>query len=89
MPAAAPRDEDLLRDLPADALTPDRRAALDRVLTRLAAAEKVCLMVGTSLSPKRRATQEKKTYWFDVGVAVKQWEDLATGADAASQGETP
>lgn len=84
----APRDEDLLRDLPADALAPVQRAALDRILARLDAAERVCVMVGTSLSPKRRAAQDKKMHWFDVGIAVKQWEALAKPEDSESQGDT-
>lgn len=49
-------------------------AALDRVLARLAAAEKVSEMVKVSLSPKLRKAAEKKTYWWDVGMAVKEWE---------------
>lgn len=51
-------------------------AALDHLLARLEAAEKVCGMLKVSLSPKLRKAAEKKTYWFDVAVAVKQWEDL-------------
>jgi hypothetical protein len=50
-------------------------AALDRVLARLAAAEKVSEMVKVSLSPKARKAAEKKTYWWDVGMAVKEWEE--------------
>jgi hypothetical protein len=49
-------------------------AALDRVLARLAAAEKVSEMIRVSLSPKLRKAAEKKTYWWDVGMAVKEWE---------------
>lgn len=49
-------------------------AALDRILARLAAAEKVSEMVKVSLSPKLRKAAEKKTYWWDVGMAVKEWE---------------
>jgi TPP-dependent trihydroxycyclohexane-1,2-dione (THcHDO) dehydratase len=50
------------------------KAALDRVLARLAAAEKVSEMIKVSLSPKLRKAAEKKTYWWDVGMAVKEWE---------------
>ncbi len=50
-------------------------AALDRVLARLAAAEKVSEMVKVSLSPKARKAAEKKTYWWDVGMAVKEWDE--------------
>lgn len=59
------------------ALTPEQRAAVDRVLARLEAAEKACRMVAESLSPKARAAATKKTYWFDVAIALKQWQDLA------------
>ena len=73
-------DEQILRDLPDDVLTlfsAKQRAALDNVLARLAAAEKVCEMVSTSLSPKQRKASEKKLYWWDVGIAVKDWEAVA------------
>jgi hypothetical protein len=74
------KDEELLRDLPGEALalmSDDQRAAIDRVLARLAAAEKVCGMVRTSLSPKLRQASPKKLNWWDVGIAVKEWEVLA------------
>jgi hypothetical protein len=59
------------------ALTAEQRAAVGRVLARLEAAEKACRMVAESLSPKARAAATKKTYWFDVAIALKQWQDLA------------
>jgi hypothetical protein len=75
------RDEEIVRNLPADALvtlSERQRAAIDGVLARLEAAEKVCAMVGDSLSPKRRAaTKDKKLYWWDVAGAVSDWEKLA------------
>jgi hypothetical protein len=55
---------------------PAAAAALDRLLARLAAAEKVCGMVKTSLSPKLRKAAPKKLYWWDVGAAVQEWETL-------------
>jgi hypothetical protein len=58
-------------------LSSEQRAAVDRVLARLEAAEKACRMVAASLSPKARAAAAKKTYWFDVAIALKQWQDLA------------
>ena len=58
-------------------LSPEQGAAIDRVLARLEAAEKACRMVAASLSPKARAAATKKTYWFDVAVALKHWQDLA------------
>jgi hypothetical protein len=73
-------DEEIVRALPEEVLalfSTQQRAALDRVLARLAAAEKVCRLVGDSLSPKRRAEQAKKTYWWDVAAAVKEWETAA------------
>jgi hypothetical protein len=33
-------------------------------------------MVAVSLSPKARAAQTKKLYWFDVAGALKEWQDL-------------
>lgn len=68
-------DEETLRAIPAGTLSPEREAALERVLARLTAAEKVCEMIRTSLSPKARKAAEKKTYWWDVGIAIKQWEE--------------
>ena len=58
-------------------LSAEQRAALDSILARLAAAEKVCELVRVSLSPKLRKASEKKMYWWDVGIAVKEWETLA------------
>ena len=71
-------DVEIVRALSSEAeaaLTPEQRAALGRVLARLEAAEKACRMVAESLSPKARAAATKKTYWFDVAVAIKQWQD--------------
>jgi hypothetical protein len=58
-------------------LLPGQSVAVERVLARLEASEKACRMVAASLSPKARAAATKKTYWFDVAVAIKQWQDLA------------
>lgn len=72
-------DEELLKSLPDEflaMLSPEQRAAIDRLPARLAAAERVCGLVRVSLSPKLRQT-EKKTYWWDVAAAVKEWETLA------------
>lgn len=74
MAGAPPRnaDEETLRGC----LVPDtgESEALDRILARLAAAEKVCELVKVSLSPKLRKASEKKTYWWDVAIAVDEWE---------------
>jgi hypothetical protein len=59
------------------ALQPEQRAAVKRILARLDSAERACRMVAASLSPKARAAATKKTYWFDVAIAIKQWQDLA------------
>lgn len=62
-----------------------QRAALDNILARMEAAEKVCGLVGTSLSPKRRAAEKgqgKNVYWWDVAAAVKEWEKIAGRAGA-------
>jgi hypothetical protein len=75
-----PSDEEVLRELPDEviALLSDRqRTALDGVLARLTAAERVCEMVKVSLSPKLRQAAEKKTHWWDVGIAIKQWEAVS------------
>ena len=65
-------DEDTLRaHCAADAVASE---ALERVLARLAAAEKVSEMVRVSLSPKLRQAAPKKAYWWDVGIAIKEWE---------------
>ena len=72
-------DEERLKALPGDLLemlSPEQRAAIDHLLARLAAAERVCGLVRVSLSPKLRQT-EKKSYWWDVAAAVKEWETLA------------
>ena len=53
---------------------PEARAALERLLARLAAAEKVCKLIRISLSPKLRAAHGKKIQWWDAGAAVKDWE---------------
>ena len=73
-------DEQIVRTFPEEALvllSAEQRAALDSILARLAAAEKVCELVRVSLSPKLRKASEKKMYWWDVGIAVKEWETLA------------
>ena len=73
-------DEEILRHLPDEVAAPlseDQRAALDRVLARLTAAEKVCELVKVSLWPKLRQAAEKKTHWWDVAIAIKQWEEVS------------
>ncbi len=73
-------DEETIASLREDVLgvlTIEQRAALDRIMARLAAAEKVCELVRVSLSPKLRQAAAKKMYWWDVGMAVKEWEALA------------
>ena len=80
MASAPMSDEEIVQSIPDDGLAPvsaGQRAALDRILARLAAAEKVCELVRVSLSPKLRKAAEKKMYWWDVGIAVKEWETLA------------
>ena len=75
-------DEETLRAIPGDVLaqlSDAQRAALDHVLARLEASEKVTWLVRDSLSPKARAANKnsgKHVYWFDVAGAIKQWEDL-------------
>ena len=72
-------DEDIVRILPTEAvaaLSDEQRAALQRILARLEAAEKVCEMVKVSLSPKLRQAAERKLHWWDVGIAIKQWEEI-------------
>jgi hypothetical protein len=60
-------------------------AALDRLLARLEAAEKVCELIKVSLSPKLRQAASRKPQWWDVGIAVKQWEELrGAGAEGPS-----
>ncbi len=49
-------------------------AALDRILGRLAAEERVCELVRVNLSPRLRKESVKKIYWWDVTTALKEWE---------------
>jgi hypothetical protein len=73
-------DEEVLKALPDEILaqmSEDQRAVLVRVFARLEAAEKVCMMVRTSLSPKLRQASPTKLNWWDIGIAVKEWETLA------------
>jgi hypothetical protein len=74
-------DEEIVRHLPREALalfSEAQRAALERILARLAAAERVCELVAVNLSPKRRAAGEgKHIHWWDVSGALKQWEESA------------
>jgi hypothetical protein len=60
-------------------------ASLDRLLARLEAAEKVCELVKVSLSPKLRQAASRKPQWWDVGIAVNQWEETL-GSDAQGSG---
>ena len=78
MTSAHPSDEKIVRSLPDEvvaSLSETQRAALDRILARLATAEKVCELVKVSLSPKLRQAADKKPSWWDAGIAVKQWEE--------------
>jgi len=71
-------DEEIVQTLPAEALSAKQRAALDRVLARLAAAEKVCSLVRGSLRARRKtAEKEKRVYWWDVAIALEEWEKAA------------
>jgi hypothetical protein len=79
MTSGHPSDEEILRTLPG--LPGDQLEAIGRVLARLEAAEKVCGLIKVSLSPKLRQAADRKPQWWDVGIAVKQWEDLPHGPD--------
>jgi hypothetical protein len=71
-------DLGLVRAL-SDSASVEQRAALDRVLARLEAAEKVCTLMSGSFSIKsrqERAKQGKNVYWWDVAGAVNEWEKL-------------
>jgi hypothetical protein len=73
-------DEQIVQAIPDEILgqlSAEQRDAVARILARLAAAERVCEMVKISLSPKLRKGSEKKMYWWDVGIAIKEWETLA------------
>ncbi len=77
-------DEEIVRTLTGEAvalLSDEQRAALDRILARLEAAERVCEMVKVSLSPKLRQAADKKLHWWDVGIAIKQWEEIAAPSE--------
>jgi hypothetical protein len=73
-------DEEIVRTLPVEILallSAEQRAAFDRILARLTAAEKVCRLVGGNLKPKRRTVEKgKRVYWWDVAIAVEEWEEL-------------
>ncbi len=74
-------DEETVETLPDEILallSVEQRAALDRILARLAAAERVCGLVKGSLTPRRR-TQEKgkRVYWWDVAIALEEWQKVA------------
>jgi hypothetical protein len=74
-------DEEIVEALPDEVLaelSAEQRAALDHVLARLAAAEKVCGLVKVGLSPKLRKSSGRKLYWWDVAIAVKEWEEITT-----------
>ena len=74
-------DEKTLQSFPDQILallSAEQRAALDRILARLAAAEKVCRLVSGSLRPRRKTAEKgKRVYWWDVAIAVKEWEKVA------------
>ena len=62
----------------AGVLTEEQLADLDHILARLAAAEKVCAFVGSSLKSRRKSREkEKRVYWWDVAIAIEEWEKLA------------
>jgi len=86
MTAANPSAEELLKILPArvrETLTTQEREALARVLARLAAAERVCELLRTNFTsnftPKRRgADRPGRAQWWDLGIALREWERLVT-----------
>ena len=74
-------DEEIVQTLPDEVLallSAEQRAALDRILARLTAAEKVCGLVSGNFTPKRKTAEKgKRVYWWDVAIAVKEWEKVA------------
>jgi hypothetical protein len=74
-------DEEIVQTLPSRTLalsSAEQPAALDRILARLTAAEKVCRLVGSNFTPKRRTAEKgKRVYWWDVAIAVEEWEKVA------------
>ncbi len=59
-------------------LSNEQLTHLDRILARLAAAEKVCILVGRSLKARRKKGEKgKRVYWWDVAIAIEDWEKLA------------
>lgn len=62
----------------ADVLSEEQLGKFDRILARLASAERVCALVGSSLKSRGRSKDKgKRIYWWDVAIAVEQWEKLA------------
>jgi hypothetical protein len=82
-----PSTLEILKALPdqaGQALSAQQRAALGQVLVRLAAAERVCHLLRTnftpSFTPKRRgADRAGRAQWWDLGIALKEWDKLANG----------
>lgn len=60
-------DEEVVRTVPDEILallSTEQRAALDRILPRLAAAERVCGLVSGSFTPQRRTAEKgKRVCW--------------------------
>jgi hypothetical protein len=61
----------------AAALSEEQLAMLDHIMARLEAAEKVCTLVGSSLKSRGRSKDKgKRIYWWDVAIAIEEWEKL-------------
>lgn len=68
-------------EVPASLRAQDR-AALDRLLARLAAAETVCKLIRTNFTPdftpkRRGADRAGRAQWWDIGIALEAWEKTA------------
>lgn len=64
------------------ALRARERVAFDRLLARLAAAERVCRLTRTNFTPgftpkRRGADRAGRAQWWDIGIALREWERLA------------
>ncbi len=73
-------DEEVLQALAT--LSAQERDVLNRVLARLAAAETVCGLLRTNFTPnftpkRRTADKGKRAYWWDVAIALREWEKVA------------
>jgi hypothetical protein len=74
-------DEEIVQTIPDEIptlLSAEQRAALDRILARLVAAERVCGLVSGNFTPKRKTAEKgNRVYWWDVAIAIKEWEKMA------------